>query len=138
MDHLLERQAQGKATEADYDEVIFQIGIYKKGSWSFIKTFLGSINPYVDRWLKVLPEYRYQFEQRYELGRKLSIKEQADLIRAMVDAVPNRDDPYNLRKSRQGRALLKESERQEGEPRREASPSTVSNVVDFLAFKKQR
>ncbi|MCC4290637.1 hypothetical protein [Vreelandella aquamarina] len=139
MDHLLDQVEQGKASEADYDEVIFQIGIYKKASWTFIRMFYGSLSPYVDRWLKVLPEYKYQFEQRYEAPKKLSVKEQADLIRAMVDAVPNRDDPYNLSKSRQGRALLKEAQRQEDSPSKEALPSaTVGNVVDFQAFKKKR
>jgi len=55
MDGLLHCLNQGQPTEAAYEEVAFQVGIYQKGSWGCIRHFYGSLNPYVDRWLKVLP-----------------------------------------------------------------------------------
>ncbi|MDR5900467.1 hypothetical protein QC823_16000, partial [Halomonas vilamensis] len=139
MDALIAQQAKGEATEVAYDEVVFQIGIYKKSCWAFIKTFYGSINPYVDRWLKVLPDYKYQFEQRYELGRKLTVADQAELIRALIDVVPNRDDPYNLRQTPEGRALWEAAARSEGNASAiDEPPLSTSNVVELFSFKKKR
>ncbi|MCL7931576.1 hypothetical protein [Halomonas llamarensis] len=136
MESLIAQQAKGEATEAAYDEVVFQIGIYKKSCWSFIKMFYGSINPYVDRWLKVLPDYKFQFEQRYELGRKLTV---AELMRALVDVVPNRDDPYNLRQTPEGSALWEAATRSEANASAiDEPPSSTSNVVELFSFKKKR
>ena len=36
MDDLLDRLAQGQSTEAAYEEVAFQIGIYQKGAWGMV------------------------------------------------------------------------------------------------------
>ena len=137
-DDLLDRLNQGKPTEEAYEEMAFQIGFYRKGTWGFIRQFYGSLNPYVDRWLKVLPSYRQAFARRYEAHSKLSVAEQGALIRGFVEAVPNKDDPYNLRQSQEGRALLKELETLEEARDRESKPANTGQVVDLQAFKHRR
>lgn len=135
-DELIGLVEQGKASEAAYDEVIFQVGVYKKGSWGLIRSLYGSQSPYVDRWLKVLPEYKHQFDRRYEADKKLTVREQGELIRALIDAAPNRDDPYGLRHTREGRALLKQLQ-EEGSKADAAPPSTKGNAVDLFSGKKR-
>jgi len=141
MDDLLDRLAQGQSTEAAYEEVAFQIGIYQKGSWGFLRHFYGSLNPYVDRWLKVLPSYKEAFTRRHEAHRKLSVAEQGALIRAMIAAIPNKDDPYRLRQGQQGRAIPGELETpdtcREQESRSRAQ-GTSGQVVDFQSFRNRR
>lgn len=115
--------------------MIFQVGIYKKGSWGLIRSLYGSLSPYVDRWLKVLPEYKNQFDRRYEADKKLTVREQGELIRALIDAAPNRDDPYGLRHTREGRALLQQL-KEEDDQANEAPSSAKGKVVDLFRFKK--
>lgn len=134
-DELIGRVEQGKAPEAAYDEVLFQVGIYKKGSWGLIRSLYGSPSPYVDRWLKVLPEYKHQFDRRYEADKKLTVREQGELIRALIDAAPNRGDPYGLRHTREGRALLKQL-KEEDDKANAVPPSTKGKVVDLFSSKK--
>ena len=141
MDDLLDCLAQGQPAEKAYEEVIFQIGIYQKGTWGFIRHFYGSVNPYVDRWLKVLPSYKEAFTRRYEAPGKLSVAEQGALIRGLIAAIPNKDDPYRLRQSPEGRAILdelgilEEAREQKSKPTDKAS---TGQVVDFQAFKNRR
>jgi len=75
--------------------------------------------------------------QRYEALRKLSVAEQGALIREMVETVPHKDDPCRLRESREGRAILKVVEDQEGTERQERE-STEGKVADFQAFRNRR
>ena len=140
MDDLLDGLAQGKPTEDAYQEVALQIGIYQKGTWGFIRHFYGSLNPYVDRWLKVLPSYKEAFTRRYEARGKLSVAEQGVLMREMIAAVPNKDDPYRQRQPPESRAILEElgilAEARDREAKPKAQRST-GQVVDFQAFKKR-
>jgi len=141
MDDLLDRLAQGHPTEAAYEEVAFQIGIYQKGSWGFLRHFYGSVSPYVDRWLKVLPACKEAFTRRYEAGRKLSVAEQGALIRELIAAIPNKDDPYGLRRGEQGRAILDELgilEQARQQERKPKAQGTSGQVVDFQSFKNRR
>ena len=141
MDHLLDCQAQGQPTEEAYEEVAFQIGIYQKGTWGFIRHFYGSVNPYVDRWLKVLPSYKETFTRCYEAHGKLSVAEQGALIRRLIEAIPNKDDPYRLRQSPEGRAILDEMGILEEAREREGKPTDkarTGQVVDFQAFRNRR
>jgi len=141
MDELLDCLSQGQPTETAYQEVVLQIGIYQKGSWGFIRHFYGSLNPYVDRWLKVLPSYKEAFTRRYEAHGKLSVAEQGALIREMVEAIPNKDDPYELKQSPEGRAILdelgilEEAREKEGKP---IDKARTGQVVDFQAFRNRR
>jgi hypothetical protein len=43
VDHLIESLEQGDYDESLYDEVVFQLGIYKMTCWSTIKVFFGSM-----------------------------------------------------------------------------------------------
>ena len=140
VDQLIYRERQGTAQEADYEAVVFQIDIYKKNAWAFIRRFYGSLNPYVDRWLKVLPSYKEAFARRYEAHSKLSVAEQGALMREMIDAVPNKDDPYRQRQHPESRAILEELGILDEARDREAKPAnerTTGQVVDFQAFKKR-
>jgi len=141
MDDLLDGLAQGQATEAAYEEVAFQIGIYQKGTWGFIRHFYGSVSPYVDRWLKVLPAYKEAFTRRYEAHGKLSVAEQGTLIRALIAAIPNKDDPYRLRQGPQGKTIPGEPKmlgaaREQGS--KPKAQGTTGKVADFLSLKNRR
>jgi len=134
MDDLLDRLTQGQPTEEAYEEVIFQVGVYQKGTWGFIRHFYGSLSPYVDRWLKVLPSYKEAFTRRYEAHGKLSVAEQGALIRELIEPIPNKDDPYRLRQSPEGRAILDELGILEEARDRETDPTdkaSTGQVVDF-------
>jgi len=141
MDELLDCLNQGQPTETAYQEVALQIGIYQKSTWGFVRHFYGSLSPYVDHWLKVLPLYKEAFTRRYEAHRKLSVAGQGALIREMIEAIPNKDDPYGLRRGEQGRAIPGEPEilgaarEQGGKPK---AQGTSGQVVDFQSFKNRR
>jgi len=140
MDQLIYHRRQGLATEADYEEVVFQVGVYKKATGAFIRRFFGSINPYVDRWLKPLPMVRYTFEKHYELHRRLTVAEQGALMRELIEAIPNQDDPYRLRQHPEGRAILDELGILDEARQREAEPmdkARTGKVVDFQAFRNR-
>jgi hypothetical protein len=55
VDHLIDLLEHGEYAPEAYEEVVTQLELYKQSCWSFIRSVYGSINPYVDRWLKVKP-----------------------------------------------------------------------------------
>jgi hypothetical protein len=141
VDHLIELLEQGEYAPEAYEEVAVQIELYKQSCWAFIRSAYGSINGYTDRWLKVKPQYRHQFQRLYEPDRRLSVQEQGQMIRSLLDTVADRRDPYNLRHKPAGKQLLvglgilpDEAKQDQGE----AGSMGKSNVIDFLSFKNRK
>jgi len=71
----------------------------------------------------------------------LSAAEQGALIRKLIAAIPNKDDPYGLRQGQQGRTIPGEPEtlgaaREQGS--KPKAQGTTGQVVDFQSFKNRR
>lgn len=137
VDTLIDALEQGDYDEALYDEVVFQLGIYKMTCWSTIKTFFGSLSPYMDRWANVKPEYKEAFKQRYEAHRKLTVDEQKDVVRSILATIPSRRDPYNLKQGSLSKRLLRKLGIVAVETTSDLI-STKGKVIDFLSFKNRK
>ena len=141
LDHLIDLLEHGEYEPEAYDEVVIQLEQYQHRSWKFIRSAFGSISLYMDGWLKVKPEYRYQFQQQYEADRRLSVQEQGQMIRSLLDAVADRRDPYNLRHKPAEKQLLVELGILSDETKQDkgkAGSTDSSNVIDFLSFKNRK
>jgi hypothetical protein len=141
VDHLIDLLEHGEYEPEAYAEVVTQLELYKQSSWSFIRSVYGSISPYVDRWLKVKPEYRYQFQELYEADKRLSVKEQGQMIRSLLDGVADRRDPYKLRHKPTEKQLLVELgvlPDETSKPDQGQSGSRDNGkVIDFVSYKNR-
>jgi hypothetical protein len=142
VDHLIDLLEHGEYEPEAYDEVVIQLEQYQHRSWKFIRSAFGSISLYMDGWLKVKPEYRYQFQRLHEADRRLSVQEQGQMIRSLLDGVADRRDPYNLRHKPTEKQLLVELgvlPDETSKPDQGQSGSRDSGkVIDFLSYKNRK
>lgn len=89
LDDLIEQLQQDVNHKAGFDELAAQISTYNKSNWALLRQTYGSLNPYIDRWGKIHPHYRYAFEQTYEANAKLSVEDQAAWLHQLLPAMDN-------------------------------------------------
>jgi len=63
-------------------ELIFQLGIYRKGHWAYLRWTVPGIQNCLDDFGAVLPRYRDAFKMRYELEGNMPVGEQTRLLKA--------------------------------------------------------
>ncbi len=63
-------------------ELIFQMGIYRKSHWAYLRWTIPEIQSRLDDFGGVLPRYRDAFKMKYELEGNMPVGEQTRLLKA--------------------------------------------------------
>lgn len=87
--NLLIKRRESKAYPTSaYDEVIYQVQVYKNASRTLLHQAFGSdLAPYLNEWGHLRQQYRKQYKNVEEPTRKLSIPEQADYVRSQLQVL---------------------------------------------------
>ena len=137
-------KAQDPKLNVAYSELVFHAELYRKGHWSFVEHFVGSLNGGTGK-SGVLPERKKEFTRRYEPKKKLSVEEQSRLLKKQYELVSNRDDPWRTKEmmdhglmdengiipmgKQQALAVVQEKEK---------SKPKAGRVLDFFAGKLKK
>lgn len=154
LDDLIAQLKQDKNYQEGFFELAAQIGTYNKSTWALLRKTYGSLTPYIDRWGKVRPHYRYTFEQTYEANAKLSVEDQAAWLHQLLPAMDNAETSYQDK--RDIKTLLREEcvpypdippekdeilvffEEDQPAQQKAAEPIGKSNVVDLQSYRLKK
>ena len=133
VDRLIESLELGEYDQSRYDEVCMQIGLYKGSTWTILKHLEGSLSPYMDRWAKVYPALKDDFNARYEPNKALSVHEQVMLMRSFIE--PRRAKAFPTVKGHKDRSgsLMDRLFGRSSEARKKPA-----SVIDFASYKSKK
>ncbi|XKH59387.1 hypothetical protein LG290_11940 [Halomonas sediminis] len=117
LSRLIELRKNEAYPTSAYNDVIYQIHVYKSASWALLhRAFGNSLAPCLNEWGHLRNQHRKLFKQDMEPDKKLTISVQADFLRAQLQALlptpdtvsPTSEQVITVAKQQASDALFKE------------------------------
>ena len=109
-------------------ELIFQMGIYRKSHWAYLRWTIPEIQSRLDDFGGVLPRYRDAFKMKYELEGNMPVGEQTRLLKAQYARLERGPVP------KRGKGSVKP--RRKATPAVEKKPGLASRLLGMLFQRK--